>query len=67
MNGEDGALTLELQAYKIAQNATQYRGSHPCPMCGVVINPTQYLYTQLGLCPPCGENRKAKRIKGKMA
>jgi hypothetical protein len=67
MSNEDGSLTLELQAYKIAQNATQYRGSHPCPMCGVVINPTQYLYTQLGLCGPCGEERKAKRIKGKMA
>ena len=64
MNGEDGALTMELQAYKIAQNATKYRGSHPCPMCGVVINPTQYLYTQLGLCPPCGPNRDAKCIKG---
>ena len=67
MGNEDGSLTLELQAYQIAKNATKYRGSHPCPMCGVIINPTQYLYTQLGLCPPCGEERKAKRIKGKMA
>jgi hypothetical protein len=67
MNGEDGALTLELQAYKIAQNATLYKGSHPCPLCGVIINPTQYLYSQEGLCAPCGEERKAKRIKGRMA
>lgn len=63
----DGAETLELQAYKIAQNAILYKGSHPCPTCGIVMNPTEYMYSSLGLCPPCGEARRARRVKGKMA
>jgi hypothetical protein len=63
----DGAETLELQAFKIAQNATLYKGSAPCPQCGVIMNPTEYMYSVLGLCPPCGDKRRAKRIKGKMA
>jgi hypothetical protein len=29
----DGAETLELQAFKIAENATLYKGSNPCPQC----------------------------------
>ena len=67
MDDGDGAFTLELQAFKIAQNATMYRGSAPCPTCGIIMNPTQYMYSKLGVCPPCGDARKAKRIKGKMA
>lgn len=63
----DGGETLELQAYKIAQNATLYKGSAPCPQCGVVMNPTEYMYSVLGLCPPCGDKRRAQRVKGKMA
>lgn len=62
----DGAETLELQAYKVAENATLYRGSHPCPQCGVIMNPVQFMYGK-GLCPPCYEGRKARRVKGKMA
>lgn len=62
----DGAETLELQAYKIAQAATMYKGSHPCPQCGVVMNPVQFMYSK-GMCPPCYEGRKARRVKGKMA
>lgn len=62
----DGGETLELQAYQIAKNATMYKGSAPCPQCGVIMNPVQYMYSK-GLCNPCGEDRKAKRIKGKMA
>lgn len=62
----DGGETLELQAYQIAKNATQYKGSAPCPQCGVIMNPVEYMYSK-GLCTPCGEARKVKRIKGKMA
>lgn len=62
----DGAETLELQAFKIAQNQTIYKGSHPCPTCGVIINPVQYMYAK-GLCQPCAEDRQARRVKGKMS
>jgi hypothetical protein len=62
----DGAETLELQAFKIAQNATIYRGSAPCPMCGVVVNPTEFMYNS-GLCSPCKQTRMDKRAKGKMS
>lgn len=63
----DGALSLELQAFKIAQNAILYKGSAPCPQCGVIMNPTEYMYSVLGLCPPCGARRREARAKGKMA
>lgn len=61
----DGSETLELQAFKVAQNATMYKGSHPCPSCGIVINPVQYLYQ--GVCNQCKNDRAAQRVKGKMA
>lgn len=63
----DGGETLELQAYRIAQNAILYKGSHPCPQCGVIMNPTEFMYSQLGLCPPCGDKRRADRVRRKMA
>ena len=66
MLDEDGMETLELQAYKIAQNATMYRGSAPCPLCGVIVNPVEFMYNK-GLCSPCKETRLGNRIKGKMA
>jgi len=67
----DGAETLELQAFKIAKNVantngTMYRGSRMCPQCGIIMNPTEFMYSTLGLCPPCGDSRRAKRVKGKM-
>lgn len=62
----DGGETLELQAGLIAKNATIYRGSHPCPQCGVIINPVEYMY-QKGLCQPCAEDRSTRRVKGKLA
>jgi hypothetical protein len=62
----DGAETLELQAFKIAQNATMYRGTHPCPQCGVMMNPVEYMYSQ-GICTSCKNDRNARRVKGKMA
>jgi hypothetical protein len=61
----DGAETLELQAFRIAQNATIYKGSAPCPMCGVTINPTEFMYNK-GLCTPCNQTKMDKRIKGRM-
>lgn len=67
MDDGDGAFTLELQAFQIAKNSTIYKGSAPCPQCGVMMNPTEYMYSRLGICPPCGEVRKAGRIKRKMA
>jgi hypothetical protein len=67
MDDGDGALTLELQAYKIAQNATMYKGSAPCPTCGVIMDPVKALHSYKGLCFDCAEKRKANRVKGKMA
>lgn len=61
----DGAETLELQAWKISQNQINYRGSAPCPTCGVIMNPVEYMYSK-GQCPPCYEDRASKRVKGKM-
>jgi hypothetical protein len=63
----DGAETLELQAYTIAKNATMYSGSHPCPSCGVMMNPVEALHSKGGICPSCDSDRKARRVKGKMA
>lgn len=67
MDDGDGAFTLELQAFKIAQNATLYKGSAPCPTCGVIMNPTEYMYSALGICPDCHEKKRSDRIKRKMA
>lgn len=61
----DGGETLELQAYKISQNALNYRGSAPCPQCGIVMNPVQYMYSVI--CPPCKEKRAAQRVARRMA
>jgi hypothetical protein len=62
----DGGETIELQAQKIANNATVYRGSHPCPQCGVIMNPVEYM-TSKGLCASCHDNRMQRRVKGGMA
>jgi hypothetical protein len=66
MDDGDGAYTLELQAQKIAQNATLYKGSAPCPQCGVVMSPVEFMYSK-GLCQPCANNRQAQRVKGRLA
>jgi hypothetical protein len=67
----DGGETLELQAFIVAQNTAQangtmYRGSRMCPQCGIIMNPTEFMYSTLGICPPCEDSRKARRVKGKM-
>jgi hypothetical protein len=66
MDDGDGALTMELQARKIAENATIYKGSAPCPTCGVIIDPVQFLYNK-GHCTSCVSQRAERRVKGKMA
>lgn len=62
----DGAEMLELQAYKIAENATMYKGSKPCPTCGIILNPSEYLFGD-GICQKCRADRAEKRRKGRMA
>ena len=62
----DGGETLELQAGLVAKNITMYKGSHPCPQCGIIMNPVEYMYKQ-GLCQGCTEDKRAKRVKGKLA
>jgi hypothetical protein len=61
----DGMLSMELQARQIAENATKYNGSSPCPTCGVVMNPVEFLSNR-GHCLSCVTQRNAKRVKGKM-
>lgn len=66
-NGDgDGGETLELQAFRVAQNSIMYKGSAPCPQCGIVINPVEYMYNN-GLCGTCKEERAARRVKRKMS
>jgi hypothetical protein len=58
----DGALTMELQARKIAENATLYNGSSACPTCGMIINPVEFLANQ-GHCTGCVTVKRQKRAK----
>lgn len=60
----DGGEMMELQAKKIAENATKYNGSAPCPTCGVIMNPVEFL--NQGHCLDCLTQNKATLIKNKM-
>jgi hypothetical protein len=62
----DGGETMELQAGKIAKNISNYSGSRPCPQCGCIMNPVEYMYSK-GICQDCEGARAARRVKGKMA
>lgn len=62
----DGAETMELQAFKVIQNQLKYNGSVPCPQCGIVMSPVEYMYSD-GLCTSCKNERSARRVKGKMS
>lgn len=62
MYNGDGAETLELQAAQYAKNASLYRGSAPCPQCGIIINPVEFMYNS-GLCRPCSDDRRSKRVR----
>ena len=53
-------------AKKIAENATRYKGSHPCPTCGIIMNPVEFLSSNKGRCLSCVTQERTKRAKNKM-
>ena len=62
----DGAETMEMQAHTVVNNLLNYNGSQPCPSCGVIMSPVQYMYSS-GICPSCHEQRMTTRIQRKLA
>lgn len=62
----DGGEMMELQAFQVSVNASLYSGSSPCPACGIIMNPVQFLYGK-GICPDCLEVRAAKRVERRLA
>jgi hypothetical protein len=64
-NYGDGAEPMEWQAKTIAENAMRYNGSAPCPTCGVIMNPVEFLSNR-GHCLACTTQMKAKRAQNKM-
>ena len=58
----DGMMTMELQAGKLAENLTLYNGSSPCPTCGMIINPVEFLANQ-GHCTGCWTAKRQKRAR----
>jgi hypothetical protein len=65
MDDGDGGYTLDLQAKQYADNATIYRGSSPCPQCGIMVNPIVFMYNK-GLCIPCHNRKMSNRVKNGM-
>ena len=61
----DGGEILEFQAKKIADNATKYNGSAPCPTCGVIMNPVEFLSNK-GHCLSCLTQNRTSLAKDKM-
>lgn len=61
----DGAETMELQAKQIAQNATLYNGSAPCPTCGVMMNPVEFMQRK-GHCLSCLTQKRATLAHNQM-
>jgi hypothetical protein len=57
----DGAETMELQAKQIAQNETRYNGSAPCPTCGVLMNPVEFMQNR-GHCLECLTQKRATLV-----
>ena len=66
MDDGDGAYTMELQAKQIANNQITYNGSAPCPTCGVIMNPVEFLNNR-GHCMSCLTQKRISRVKGKMS
>jgi hypothetical protein len=66
MDDGDGSFTMELQAKQIAENATRYNASSPCPTCGMIMNPVEFISNR-GHCLSCLTVSKAARVKGRMA
>lgn len=65
MDDGDGSFIMEIQARQIAENATRYKGSAPCPACGIIMNPVEALYSK-GLCQVCYSQKLSDRVKRKM-
>ena len=66
MDLDGGGYTLEMQAKKIVENTLKYNGSHPCPACGVIMNPVEAMHSK-GYCGDCFAQVRAKRLKNRMA
>jgi hypothetical protein len=66
MDMEGGAFPLEMQAKTIVNNIMSYNGSHPCPTCGLIMNPTEAMYSK-GMCAECFSQHSARRLKNRMA
>jgi hypothetical protein len=64
-NYGDGAEIMEYQAKQIAENVMNYNGSAPCPTCGVIMNPVEFLSNR-GHCLSCLTDSNLRRVKGKM-
>ena len=62
----DGSEIMELQAKQIMENATKYNGSSPCPTCGVIMSPVEFMQNR-GHCMSCLSQKRMARIKGGMA
>jgi hypothetical protein len=67
MDLDGGGYPMELQARQVMENATLYKYSSPCPQCGVILNPIEFMMSKKGLCPECLNNHMSQRAKGKMA
>ena len=65
MDDGDGSFMMEIQARQIAENATRYKGSAPCPACGIIMNPVEALHSK-GMCPVCYAQKLSDRVKRKM-
>jgi hypothetical protein len=66
MDEGDGMFTVELQAKKMVDNLTTYNGSRPCPACGTVMNPVEFMAGK-GLCTSCSVKKNQDRVKNMMA
>ena len=66
MDDGDGMMTVELQAKNMADNLTHYNGSRPCPACGTVMNPVEFMAGQ-GFCVGCTAKKAQERVKNLMS
>ena len=66
MDDGDGMMIMELQAKKIAENATKYKGSHPCPTYRIIMNPVEFMHSNNGRCLNCVTQERYNRAKNKM-
>ena len=45
---------------------SMYKGSAPCPTCGVIVNPVEFLQNK-GRCLNCVTQERATRAQNRMA